>query len=220
MRHIDSYYGFVRMKTQPEDRNPVSDELTSRYFIRVDSPEKADAAIVFVDSPRGRNGYEFDMMAGEKQKDPGYYPISLQYRPYTAGLAREQSIAGGDPRETDCNRSYRGRTEVTANESDLDLILQTKQAMQEKPVIVVLRMERPTVVAEWERYADAILVDFGMQKDVIFELLSGETKPCGRLPVLLPKDMETVETHCEDVADDMEAYRDETGHIYSIGFGL
>lgn len=220
MRHIDSYYGFVRMKTKPEDRNPVRDELVNQYFIRVDSPEKADAAVVFVDSPRGRNGYEFDMMAGENQKNPGYYPISLQYRPYTARLARERSIAGGDPRETDFNRSYKDRIEVTANESDLDLIIYTKQAMQEKPVIVVLRMERPTVVREWEAYADAVLVDFGMQKKVIFELLSGEVKPSGKLPVLIPKDMETVETHCEDVANDIEAYIDEMGNIYSIGFGL
>ncbi|MGN1140767.1 MAG: glycoside hydrolase family 3 N-terminal domain-containing protein, partial [Oliverpabstia sp.] len=220
MRHIEPYYGFVRMKTQAEERNPVGDELTNEYFVRVESPEKADAAIVFVDSPRGRNGYEFDMMKGNNQKDPGYYPISLQYRPYTAELAREHSIAGGDPRENDYNRSYKGRMEVTANEFDLDLIIQTKRVMQEKPVIVVLRMERPTVIAEWEHYADAILVDFGVKKDVLFELLSGEVKPSGKLPVLIPKNMENVESHCEDVVDDIEAYIDETGHIYSIGFGL
>ena len=40
------------------------------------------------------------------------------------------------------------------------------------------------------------------------------------LPVLLPASMETVEAHCEDVPDDMEAYTDSCGNRYGFGFGL
>ena len=36
----------------------------------------------------------------------------------------------------------------------------------------------------------------------------------------MPKDMETVEQHCEDVANDMEAYVDTCGNVYGYGFGL
>ena len=51
-------------------------------------------------------------------------------------------------------------------------------------------------------------------------MISGGAAPKGRLPVQLPKDMETVERHQEDVAFDLEVYKDETGNCYDYGFGL
>ena len=67
---------------------------------------------------------------------------------------------------------------------------------------------------------DGILAHFGVENKVIMEILSGEAVPGGRLPMLLPASMETVERHCEDVADDMEAYVDVCGNRYDYGFGL
>ena len=63
------------------------------------------------------------------------------------------------------------------------------------------------------------LLDFhcGMQPG---GLLTGKAPARGKLPVLLPADMETVETHCEDRADDITPYTDSCGNIYHIGFGL
>ena len=92
--------------------------------------------------------------------------------------------------------------------------------MQEKPVIVVIRMDRPAVVGEFEPSADAILADFGVSKQAVFDILTGKTAPCGKLPVPLPADMETVETHCEDRTDDITPYTDSCGSSYDIGFGL
>lgn len=91
----------------------------------------------------------------------GYLPVSLQYRPYTAMKARECSIAGGDPREDFSNRSYRGKTNKTTNESDLDFLIEAKKKSPDKPVIVIVRMQNPMIMAELEPYADAIFVDFG-----------------------------------------------------------
>ena len=72
-----------------------------------------------------------------KHLQDGYLPISLQYRPYTAATARAESLGQGDFREEDTpNRSYRGKTVTAANEHDLDLVLDTKAAMGDKPVIV------------------------------------------------------------------------------------
>lgn len=217
---IEPHYSFVRFKTQREEKAPVTEEELSPYFVKTEQPEEADAAIVFVSSPVGRNGYEFDMMNPEEQPDAGYYPISLQYRPYTAATARQQSLAGGDPRETSLNRSYYGKTEVTANESDLDLVLETKQRMKEKPVIVVIRMDKPTILAEMEPAADVILAEFGVQKKAVFRILTGKSKTSGKLPVILPKNMETVEQHCEDIENDIEPYMDTEGNIYTVGYGL
>ena len=99
-------------------------------------------------------------------------------------------------------------------------MLDTKKAMGDKPVIVVLRMHKPTVPAEFEGSADGILIDFGVQSQAIMEIVSGSAEPSGLLPVQMPKDMETVERHCEDVPMDMEPYTDTEGNAYDFGFGM
>jgi len=209
-RTIEEVLNFVRFTDARKELHPIDDWLLSQYFVKVDKPEDADAAIVFIDSPIGNGGYSKD----------GYEPISLQYRPYSAVSARLESIAGGDPREETRSRGYRGKTAVTANESDLDNIIRTKSIMQEKPLVVCIRMKVPTVFSEFEPYADAILADFGVQKSVLLDIITGEYSTTGKLPFLLPKDMETVERHCEDMGFDMEAYIDSEGNEYQFGFGL
>ena len=216
-RHIKSHYGFVRFPEGEKVINPVEDSVIAPYFDRVENPDEADLAIVFVESPVGNGGFEpEDTKVGEN----GYRPISLQYRPYTATLARKESIAGGDPREEGANRSYYGKTETTANERDLDNVIETKKCMGDKPVIVIMRMNTPTVMAEMEPYADCMLVEFGVEKQVLFKILVGEHMAKGRLPFPLPNSMETVELHKEDCIEDIEVYMDTLGNKYEAGFGL
>lgn len=195
---------------------PVEQSLAQRYFEWADTPQEADFALVFVESPLSDGYSQEDLRAGGN----GYVPISLQYRPYTASSAREHSVAGGDFREMFTNRSYRGKTGTAANESDLDLVRDTKAAMGDKPVIVCMRVHNPTVLSELEPYADAILVDFGVQRQAILDLVCGDAEPSGLLPVELPANMETVEAHCEDRPFDMEVYVDGAGNAYRYGFGL
>ena len=209
-RHIRGRKGFFRGMLPEQEIQPVSKELLEKHFIWADSPEEADAALVFIESPLTEGGYE----------NGTYVPISLQYRPYTAEYARETSIAGSTWRKNDRNRSYQGKTGHTANEEDLDLVLHTKKAMGEKPVIVCLTMHNPTVCGEFEPYADAVLAEFGVSTRAVLDMAAGISVPKGRLPVQLPRDMETVEKHQEDVAFDMEAYIDEEGNCYDYGFGL
>lgn len=217
-RNIKEFYGFLRFKTDPVNNlAPVSEQTLKEYFDPVETPEEADAAIVFADSPIGNNGYNpKDLEKGGN----GYEPISLQYRPYTAIHARKESIAGGDPREESNNRTYYGKTAITANESDLDNVIKTKEKMGNKPVIVCIRMKNPAVLSELEPYADAILIDFGVEKRALLDIITGQYEPQGLLPIILPKDMETVEKHCEDLGFDMEAYTDTQGNTYNFGFGL
>lgn len=87
--------------------------------------------------------------------------MSLQYRPYTAEKAREHSIAGGDPQEDFINRGYKGKTTEVDNECDLDMLLDTRRQMGDKPVIACVSMTGPMVMAEFEEAADAILTTFG-----------------------------------------------------------
>ena len=130
------------------------------------------------------------------------------------------SLAGGDFRESFSNRSYRGKTNTAYNEADLDNILDCREAMAGKPVIVVETLANPMVVGEFESRVDALIVEFGVSRRAVLDVVFGRFAPAGRLPVQLPKDMDTVERHCEDVALDREVHVDEFGNAYDYGFGI
>ena len=183
----------------------------------VDSPEEADFALCCISYANGGSGYS---RADREAGGNGYVPISLQYRPYTAKTARAESLAGGDPLEDFTNRSYRGKTVTTLNESDLDMVLNARKAMGDKPVITVIRMSRPCVVAEFEPAADAILLHTGVEARAVMDMLSGQAEPSGLLPMQLPADMETVEEQCEDRELDMRCHVDTQGHTYDFAFGM
>jgi len=216
-RHIEPYKSFIRTNIPSQDINPVSDEIINKYYERTADPAEADFAIVFIESPLSDGGYSHEDV---KNGGTGYVPVSLQYRPYTATAAREISIAGGDFRENFTNRSYKDKQTTTANSSDLDLVINTRKQIGDKPLIVCIRMSKPCITAEFEPFCDAILVDFGIEKEAVLDIISGAAAPSGLLPVQLPRDMETVEKHCEDVPFDMIPYTDSCGNTYDFGYGL
>lgn len=215
-RHIDETRAFFRTMTPARDFDPVPRSLLEKYFTVVDTPEEADVGLVFVETPI-TNPYE---VSDREQGGNGYLPVSLQFRPYTAEKAREHSIAGGDPYEDFTDRGYRGKIVHAANERDLDNILETKQRMGKRPVIVVAELNKPLVPAEFEGCADAILAHFGVQAQAVLDLLVGNAEPSALLPIQMPRDMDTVETQQEDVPFDMIPYTDECGNTYDFGFGL
>ena len=147
-------------------------------------------------------------------------PISLQYRPYTAEYAREVSLAGGDPLENFTNRSYKGKSVTTSNESQLDMILKTREEMGSKPVILQIDVNRPMVMNEFEGAVDAILVGFNVQKQAVLDIISGAVEPSGLMPMQMPADMRTVEEQLEDVTRDMRCHVDSEGNTYDFAFGM
>ena len=209
-RHITARKSFMRTPVPETDLPGADPGIVGKYFDVVGTPEEADLAICFMESP-GCDCYD---------EATGYRPIMLQYRPYTAVDAREKSIAGGDFREESDNRSYKGKTNTAYNETDLDNVIETRKRIADKPLIVVIRMHNPCVVSEFEPYADAILTEFGVQTEAVLSLICGQAEPSGLLPVVLPKDMSVIEKHCEDKGFDYEAYTDGEGHTYGFGYGM
>jgi beta-glucosidase len=197
---------------------PVKRELLTKYFNVTDDPSKADLALVFVRGPMAGTGYDSEDL---KSGGNGYVPVSLQYRPYTATLARAQSLAAGDPLEPgNSNRSYKGKTVKTPNENDLDVILDTRKAMAGKPVVVVMSLSNPAVVAEFEKEVSSVLIGFGVQHQAFLDLISGKAEPSGLLPFQMPASMEEVENQNEDLPRDMKAHKDAAGNIYEFGYGM
>jgi beta-glucosidase len=196
---------------------PVNLDIVKKYATITDNPDEADYALVYIESPDGGSGYSTDDVAAGGN---GYVPISLQYKAYKATDAREVSIAGGDPLEDFTNRSYKNKTVTATNTSDLDLVLDTKKAMGDKPVIVVVNVSKPMVFAEFEKAADGILVSFGVQGQAILDIISGKAEPNGLLPFQMPANMKTVEEQFEDVPRDMECHTDADGNTYDFAFGM
>ncbi len=196
---------------------PVNMEIVKKYFNVTDNPDKADCALVFVNSPDGGTGYDKkDAEAG----GTGYVPIALQYGPYTAEYARDPSIAGGDPMEGFVNRTYKNKTVISHNNYDLKMVIETRKKMRIKPVIVAANLSKPMVFSEFEKEADAIIVSFDVQDQVIFDILTGAAEPSGLLPLQMPANMKTVEEQKEDVPRDMECYTDSEGNRYDFAFGM
>ena len=196
---------------------PIDRELVERRGLQwVDDPAEADFSLVMIQEPSGGSGYDVN---DRKKGGNGYVPISLQYRPYKADYARAVSLAGGDPKEPFTNRSYKGKRVTTANEADLDLVIDTKKKMGNKPVVVCVAATRP-LVPEFEPWADVILLSFGVQNTALLSLVSGQAEPSALLPMQLPADMRTVEEQAEDVPRDMRPYVDADGNAYDFAFGL
>lgn len=195
----------------------IDTALIKQYYQLTDNPDEADFALLYIFSPEGNWGYsEKDVQQG----GTGYVPISLQYEDYTATNARVHSIAGGDIKESFTNRTYHGKSDSSYNRYDMLQVIQTKQMMGDKPVIVLVQPARPFIPAEIEPYSDGLLLGFGVKDQAYLDILCGDAEPYGLLPMQLPKDMHTVETQLEDVAHDMECYTDADGHIYDFAFGL
>ncbi len=188
---------------------------------------KVDMVLAGMRSPDNGNNFTGAGM----NKDGTFYPLSLQWRPYTATgpNVRRVSIAGDlKPDGTQENRSYFGATSKIGNEYDLTALKNTVRAINRLerqqhrriPIIASVKARTSFIPAEFERDVDAILVGYSVSDQVLIETALGQHDPQGQLPMTSPKNMNAVEKQLEDVGEDMKAYRDSAGHKYVFGFGL
>ncbi|WP_233571680.1 glycoside hydrolase family 3 N-terminal domain-containing protein [Cellulomonas triticagri] len=214
----EQYFGTVVTDEAVED----ADGKVTSYT----APDLADVDLVLVGMDSPNSGAVF-ANSGHDTETGEWYPLSLQYRPYTADgeHVRRTSISGDIlPDGTQENRSYFGNTSRTANESDLDAFERAVAAVEASgediPVVTVLRAKNPTVPAEFEAASDAIVVGFGVSDQALIETAIGLNEPQGRLPIGFPASMDAVEKQLEDVQEDTEPYVDSAGNAYLFGFGL
>lgn len=216
-RYVPASRNFLGAETPASNDYPVSLDMLKKYYNVTDNADEADFALVFIQNPTAGTGYNKDEIADGGN---GYVPISLQYGEYTATEAREVSIAGGDPLENFTNRSYKNKKVKTPNMSDAELVIETRAKMKGKPVVLSVSTSNPMVFGEIEKHASAILLNFGVQDQAIFDLISGKAEPSALLPMQMPANMATVEKQAEDVPFDMSCYKDSEGHVYDFGFGM
>lgn len=190
------------------------------------APDLSDVDLVLVGMKSPDNGTNFSN-AGKDTQTGAYYPLSLQYRPYTADgpNVRTTSIAGDILSDgSRQNRSYFGATSRIANEADLDAFERATAAIEASgkdiPVLTLLKASNPVVPTEFESDSAAILVGFGVSDEALIQIALGIHEPSGRLPIGFPASMDAVEAQLEDVGEDTETYVDGEGNDYKYGFGL
>jgi beta-glucosidase len=216
-KHTPAGRNFFGQETPESFNYPINLSIVKKYFDVTENPAEADFALVVIGSPNSGSGYD---QADVKKGNNGYVPISLQYGPYKAVDARATSLSGGDPLEKFTNRTYKGKTVTATNSEDLKMVLDARKVMKDKPVIVSIAMSKPMVFSEFEKEANAILVNFEVQDQAILDIISGISEPSGLLPLQMPINMKTVELQKEDVPFDMTCHTDTEGNTYDFAFGL
>ncbi|MFI5808764.1 glycoside hydrolase family 3 protein [Streptomyces sp. NPDC051561] len=82
------------------------------------------------------------------------------------------------------------------------------------PTVAVPKLDRPLVLTDVARDADAVLANYGVSDEVLLETVFGERSPEGKLPFELPSSQKEVEAQLGDVPDDT------ANPLYERGYGL
>ena len=94
------------------------------------------------------------------------------------------------------------------------VVKRASEYSQLKPLILVVDINRPAILSELNDLSDALIGTFGVNDEVIHEIINGKTNPSGKLPFELPSSMSEVEEQLEDVPDDT------ANPLYKYGYGL
>lgn len=86
--------------------------------------------------------------------------------------------------------------------------------MAKTPTIVDVYFERPPVIPEIAAAGKGLFVNFGATDKVLLDLVFGNFKPQGKLPVEMPSSMEAVRQQKEDLPHDSDK------PLFGYGFGL
>lgn len=220
----------------------LSLEVLSQYFAEVvtdevelndegevvsfTAPDLADVDVVMVGMRSPSNGV-YHTVPGYDYETGEYYPLSLQWGPYTADgdNVRTESISGALLEDgTRENRSYFGNSARIENESDLIAFERALAAIEASgkdiPVVTVVQARNPVVPTEIEPRSNAVLVGFGVSDEALIQVATGQHEPRAKLPLGFPASMDAVEAQLEDVPEDMETYVDTVGNDWTFGYGL
>lgn len=180
-----------------------SSAAPSYGLTRVGSVELADVCIVKV-TVGGRQG--------ARRGNAGAPPAGPQEQRQTQ---RRPSPGGGMGREA--GRPF-GSLGTGGQPIDLSVpaeqLEHIRSMMKSRPTVVVMHLDRPYVIPEIAAESAALLGTFGVTEKNLFEVLSGNFAPTGRLPFELPSSIEAVREQKEDVPFDSK------DPLFKFGAGL
>lgn len=192
----------------------------------ITAPDLSDVDLVLVGLKSPHNGTTFSK-AGLDADTGEWYPMSLQWAPYTADGENVRKVSIGGDMNADGskqNRSYFGNTSRISNQADIEAFERAVAAVdatgKEIPIISIVKAANPVVPTEFASRSNAVVVGFGVSDLAAMTIAAGKHDPQGRLPIGFPANMDTVEAQLEDVGEDMDTYVDADGNDWKFGFGL
>tara|TARA_Y100000996_G_scaffold203505_1_gene159531 strand:+ start:4376 stop:6328 length:1953 start_codon:yes stop_codon:yes gene_type:complete len=102
-----------------------------------------------------------------------------------------------------------GRLDFTKEQLD-----ELMPIIKSKPTILVVNLKRPSILTELNDEAKALIADFDVSEELIFDMIFGEFGPSGKLPIQLPSSMQAVIQQKEDLPYDSK------NSLYEYGHGL
>jgi beta-glucosidase len=130
--------------------------------------------------------------------------------PEEAEIAILRLSAPFEPRKGFLDRFFHAG-DLDFKEEELTRILEICEKI---PTIVDIYLDRPGVIPEIADKCAALIADFGANDQALMEVVFGEFKPTGKLPIELPSSMEAVRKQKEDLPYDSE------NPLFEFGFGL
>lgn len=128
-----------------------------------------------------------------------------------ADIAVLRLKAPWEPRTGDMVEKMFHQGRLNFDDAELSRIL---TVTEQKPTIICMYLDRPSVIPEIADKAAGLLCDFGAYDDAILDIIFGNFNPTARLPFEMPVSMDAVKNQKEDVPYDSE------NPVYEFGFGL
>ena len=93
-------------------------------------------------------------------------------------------------------------------------IAHVQELAAQLPVVLVVNLDRPAILAPLEPHCSALLATFGVSDEALVQVLNGSVAPEGRLPFELPRSTESILGAHSDVPGGT------TDPLYQYGYGL
>jgi len=116
-----------------------------------------------------------------------------------------------EPRNGDMVERMFHQGSLDFKKPELERIL---KIMETKPTIACIYLDRAAVIPEIAEKSAGLLADFGAYDDAVMDVIFGIFKPCGKLPIELPRSMDAVKKQKEDVPYDSK------NPLFPFGWGL
>ncbi len=108
-------------------------------------------------------------------------------------------------------RQDEGRLDFQEGHPALEALTKSSAAV---PTIFSVFLDRPAILSNISDKASAVLGNFGASDEALLDIVLGEAKPLGKLPVELPESMQAIEAQHPGLAND------SSEPLYPAGYGL
>ncbi|HKQ73800.1 MAG TPA: glycoside hydrolase family 3 N-terminal domain-containing protein [Blastocatellia bacterium] len=142
------------------------------------------------------------------------YGFTIVEKPEDADLALIRAVAPFEtlhPNYFFGARQHEGDLDFHDGAADFEAI---KAASAKTPTVAIIYLDRPAILTNVKDKVAALVGNFGVSDAALFDALTGNFPPQGKLPFELPSSMEEVKAQAEDTPYDTRA------PLYKFGYGL